>query len=147
MNRKKRVLIAFSSPKYERLFQIINEREYDIIEIVYPKPFNLRTKLAKIAARLLEKSYTHIVLKEFDTQSIDGLMKYLFERYHYYYAINSYNVEFALTGSKKQTIVSSILSTILKVSKCWYIKPSSWDTKRFSIGVSETSYFEIENNS
>jgi tRNA A-37 threonylcarbamoyl transferase component Bud32 len=143
---KKRVLITFSSAKYERLFKIIDERDYDIIELITPIPDNPRTKLAKIASEILSKRFNHIFVKELDTNNIEQLIGYIYNKYYNYYIQNNYNVEFALTGSKRQTIVCSILVTILKVSKCWYISPSSWDTNRFSKGAIETSFFEIISN-
>jgi len=142
---KKRVLITFSSAKYERLFKVIDEREYDIIELISPTPDTPRTKLARIASNILAKRFNHIVIKEFDTNNIEELTSYLFEKYYFYYVLNNYNVEIALTGTKRQTVVSSILSTLLKISKCWYVKPSYWDTERFSKGIGETTYFEIVN--
>lgn len=143
---KKRVLITFSSAKYERLFKIIDERDYDKIELITPIPENPRTKLAGIASEILSKRFNHIFVNELDTNDVGLLINHIYSKYYYYYVQNNYNVEFALTGSKRQTIVCSILSTILKISKCWYVSPSSLDTNKFTKGANGITFFEISTN-
>ena len=141
---KKRVLIAFSSPKYERLFKIIDEREFDVIELITPNPEHPRDKLALIAAEITAKRFNYVKINKFDTNDTQNLLEFLIKRFYEYYVNQNYNIELAFTGSKRQTIVCSIFSTVYKVSKCWYVRPTNWDTDRFSQGTESTSFFHVE---
>jgi hypothetical protein len=140
---KKRVLITFSSTKYERLFKILDEREYDIIELISPFSNNPRTELAENISVFLSKRFNHVIVKNLDTNNIKELIDHIYDKYYHYYVLNNCNVEFALTGSKRQTVICSIITTMMKISKCWYVSPTSWDTEKFSIGSLATEYFEI----
>ena len=54
------------------------------------------------------------------------------------------NFEISLTGSKMQTVAAAVLSSVCKVSQCWYIKPSKFDTKHFTKGVGDTRCYQIK---
>lgn len=139
---KRRVLFAFSSPKYERLFKIIDERDYDIIELIAPPIVHPRDKLAAVAADITSKRFNFVNITNFDSNNIQDLMSYLVNKCYEYYAEQNYNIEFALTGSKRQAVVSSLICSLYKVAKCWYVRPTKWDTEHFSKGVSTTNYFK-----
>lgn len=141
---KRRVLFAFSSPKYERLFKIIDEREFDIIELISPPADHPRNKLANIAAKITSKRFNFVKINNFDSNNIQDLLKFLIAKYYEYYINQNYNIEFALTGSKRQAIVSSAICSLFKVSKCWYVRPTIWDTEHFSKGSKSTSFFNVE---
>lgn len=141
---RSRVLIAFARPKNERLYHILDNREYDKIEIITPiKDKSPRSGAARIAIELISKKYNNTNITEFDSNDLDNLLPFLAEKYQEYYADLNYNVEIALTGSKRQTIAAAILSTFCKFSKVWYIKPHDIDPKRFSKGVGVTNFIRV----
>ena len=61
---RRRVLFTFASAKHERLLSLLDERDYDKIEIIVPKSPSARNKVAKIAAEVAARkfSYTDITL-------------------------------------------------------------------------------------
>ena len=141
---RNRVLIAFAKPKNERLYHILDNRDYDSIELITPEGHSsTRSNVARMTAELVCKKYSNANLNFFDSNDIKGVLNFMAEKYHQYYVDFNYNVEIALTGSKRQTIAAAILSSICKFSKVWYIKPSEIDIKRFSKGVGGTNFIQI----
>lgn len=141
---RNRVLFAFARPKNERLYHILDKREYDKIEIIAPiRDKSPRSGAARIATDLISKKFNNTNITEFDSNDLEGLIPFLAEKYQEYYVDLNYNIEIALTGSKRQTIAASILSSICKFSKVWYIKPYDIDPKRFSKGVGPTNFVQI----
>jgi len=143
---RNRVLIAFSRPKNERLYHVLDNREYDKIELITPKKdTSSRSRVARMTADLVGKKYNNISINDFDSNDLNGVLHFLTEKYQEYYVDLNYNIEIALTGSKRQTIAVAILSAICKFSKVWYISPSAIDPNRFSKGVGVTNFIQIEN--
>ncbi len=142
---RNRILIAFVRPKNERLYHMLDKREFDKIELITPKEHSSkRSKVAKMAAELVAKKFNNTTLSEYDSNDISGALNFLTQKYQEYYVNLNYNMEIALTGSKRQTIAVAMLSSVCKLSKVWYIRPDDVDPKRFSKGVGNTTYFEIK---
>jgi len=80
----RRVLIAFSSPKHERLYSLLDEREYDKIHIIVPAEDSPRNKLAKIAAEVAVRKFNHAEINEFGSDSLQNIMEYLSLQYQNY---------------------------------------------------------------
>lgn len=140
----RRVLIAFSSPKHERLYSLLDEREYDKIHLIVPPPDNPRNKLARIAAEIALRKYNHAEIIEFPSDNLHDLMEYLSIQYQHYFVNQNYSFEIALTGSKIQAIASAAITAVFKVNQCWYVQPSEWDENRFTEGTEETIYYNIK---
>lgn len=139
----RRVLIAFSSPKHERLYSLLDEREYDKIHIIVPAEDSPRNKLAKIAAQVALRKFNHAEIKEFDSDNLQDIMEYLSLQYQNYFVNQNFSFEIAITGSKLQTVASAAICAIYKVNQCWYLQPAEWDAKRFTQGNGETKLFTI----
>lgn len=139
----RRVLIAFASSKHERLYKLIDEREYDKIHIITPPADTPRNKLAKIAAEVALRKFSQAEIVEYSEDNLKGIMEYLAISYQNYFVDQNYTFEIALTGTKLQTVACAIISSIFKVSQCWYVQPSEWDINRFTMGVKETTVYKI----
>ena len=139
----RRVLIAFSSPKHERLYSLLDEREYDKIHIIVPTENSPRNRLAKIAAEVAVRKFNHAEIKEFGSDSLQSIMEYLSLQYQNYFINQNFSFEIAITGSKLQTVASAAICAVYKVNQCWYLQPSEWDAKRFTQGAGETKLFSI----
>ena len=142
----RRVLIAFSSPKHERLYSLLDEREYDKIHIIVPPADCARNKLAKIAAEVAIRKFNHAEIMEFGSDSLQDIMEYLSLQYQNYFVNQNFSFEIAITGSKLQTVASAAICAVYKVNQCWYLQPSEWDAKRFTQGTGETKIYSITKN-
>ena len=139
-----RTLLAFSSAKHERLFSLLEEREYDNIEIITSSSDEPRSRLATLAARFLCDSYSNAGISYFDTNDLEGLLYHLDERYLRNFSSTGANLEIGLTGSKLQAVAAAILSSRRKVSQAWYISPKQFDAKRFTEGFDKFNIYKIK---
>lgn len=143
---KKNLLVSFSSPKYEKLFKILENRSFDKIQIISPEGDSARSYLSNLASEVISKSYSNTELFQFDTNELKGILNFLTTQYQKYYIDQNFNFEFALTGSKKNTVACAAISATFKISHCWYITPNELDTNQFSKGVGSKTYFHISIN-
>lgn len=139
----RRVLIAFSSAKHERLYSLLDEREYDKIHIIVPAEDSPRHKLAKIAAEVAVRKFNHAEINEFESESLQDLMQYLSMQYQNYFVNQNFSFEIAITGTKLQTVATAAICAIYKVNQCWYLQPTEWDANRFTKGTGDTHIYEI----
>ncbi|HXA01471.1 MAG TPA: hypothetical protein VNW99_05745, partial [Cytophagaceae bacterium] len=139
----RRVLIAFSSAKHERLYSLLDEREYDKIHILVQKGDTPRHKLAKIAAEVALRKFNHAEIDEFESENLQDTMNYLALQYQNYFVNQNFSFEIAITGSKLQTVASAAICAVFKVNQCWYLQPTKWDPNKFTKGVGETRIFKI----
>jgi len=139
----RRVLIAFSSPKHERLFSFLDEREYDKIHIIVPSGSSPRDRLARIAAEVAVRRFNHAEIVESESEDLETLMQYLASTYQRYFVEQTFSFEIALTGSKIQAVASAVICATFMVSQVWYVQPLSWDPKRFTEGTKNTSVYSL----
>jgi serine/threonine protein kinase len=142
----RRVLVAFSSPKHERLYALLDEREYDKIHIIAPSGNTPRNELARIAAEVAVRKFNHAEITELESDNLQGIMEYLSIQYQNYFINQNFSFEIAITGSKIQTIACAAICSLYKISQCWYVQPSEWDAKRFTKGTGETKVYSIKRN-
>ncbi len=141
---KRNVLIGFSNSKYERLFKILDYRNFNKLLIVSPDNGSMRNQLANIASEVIVKSNPNTDLHQYDSNDLTGNLEFLTTYYQQYYIDQNFNFEIALTGSKRNTIASAAISAAFKISHCWYIKPAKWETERFSKGSGQKTYYKVE---
>lgn len=140
---KNRVLIAMCNVKYEKLFHLINEREFDNLDIFVSTSDNMKNKIAKAAAKVIKISYPEVVINNENMNSLSNVVKNLTKKYYYYFVNQGYNIELALTGHKIDALACGIISSKFKIANCWYLRSSSFDENEFSQGVADTKYYEI----
>ena len=140
---RQRVLCAASSAKHERLLSLLDRRDYDRIEIIAPTSESSRSRVAQIAADVAASNMANSNVAHIGSNDLELMLKFVTEKYRKWYVSSGFNFELGLTGSKLQAVACSATSAAFKVSQCWYIRPRSFDTDRFTKGVGETHFFEI----
>lgn len=140
---RQRVLCAASSAKHERLLSLLDHRDYDRIEIIAPKSESSRSKVAQIAADVAASSLANSNVVHIGSNDLEGMLKFVAEKYRKWYVGSGFNFELGLTGSKLQAVACSAASAAFKVSQCWYIRPKRFDIERFTKGVGETHIYKI----
>jgi serine/threonine protein kinase len=140
---RRRSLCAFSSVKHERLLTLLDEREYDYIEIVTPDDDSPKSRIAKLVAEVVASNYSNSGISSFSSHDLPSILDFLVNRYNHLYVLNGYNFELALTGSKLQAVACAALSDAVKVSQCWYVRPQSYDINKFTIGVGQSKFYEV----
>jgi len=71
------------------------------------------------------------------------MVTFALEQYQYWYVEQGYSLELGLTGSKMQAVAMAAVTAARKVSQVWYVRPTAFDTARFTKGVGDTGVFEI----
>ena len=140
---RQRVLCAASSAKHERLLSLLDRRDYDRIEIIAPESESSRSRVAQIAADVAASKLANSNVAHIGSNDLEGMLKFVSEKYKRWYICNGFNFELGLTGSKLQAVACSAASAAFKVSQCWYIRPKSFDIDRFTKGVGETRIYKI----
>ena len=137
-------LLGFVSPKNQRIFSILDKKEYDLVNLIIPNGGTQRDVLARTAGNIAVTNYSAVRLQEIETTDPKDNLQELFRCYSELYVENNYNLEIALTGSKMQAVAAAALSAVCKVSQCWYVKPKKFDVKHFTKGVGETKWYYID---
>jgi len=140
---RRRILCAFSSAKHERLLTLLDERDFDRIEILAPNGESPRSYLARIAADVAANNYANTNLTLINSHDLPGVLDFLAKHYQTWYVNGGFNFELALTGSKLQAVACAAMSVAVKVAQCWYVRPLQFDVNRFTMGVGDSSYFEV----
>lgn len=140
---RNRALITFGSAKHERLFTLLDQREFDRIEVLVSESGSSRSEVAAYAAEFVCGNYANASMCKLSTRDLRALTKYLDGRYLTLFCQAGVNVELGLTGSKIQAVAAAILSARRKVAQAWYVEPKEFDEKRFSTGVGAIRVFDI----
>lgn len=140
---RNRALLAFASAKHERLFSLLDKREFDYIEVIAPTGDEPRAKVALYAAEFVCQNYQNAKVTRIDSSDLFSLVSYLDEQFLDVYGNGGANLELGLTGSKIQAVAAAVLSARRKVAQAWYLSPDHFDPKRFSSGVGEARIFDI----
>lgn len=140
---RNRSLLAFSSPKHERLFSLLDYRDYDQIEIITSSKKTPRAKVSRLVSDVLAKNNPNTHIIEQDTDDLDKLVLNMDASYLRLYEQLGSNFDIGLTGSKIQAVASATLAAKRKISQAWYVKPSDFDEKRFSTGFKSLKIFKI----
>lgn len=139
-----RGLLAFASPKHERLIQLVEERDYDLIEVMVSEKQNSRSKIAQIAAEVAVRGQDSGNIRTCNTEHPAAILKALAERYEAWSVRDGLNFEIGLTGNKMQTVAAAALSASYRVNQAWYVSPATFDRQRFTTGVGKTRVFRIK---
>ena len=140
---RRRILLAFSSPKHERLLNLLDNRSFDEIIVVTYRNKTPRAEVARITAGLVASNYPGTSVESFSSDDLQGVLSYITKSYQDRYVVGGFNFEFGLTGSKLQTVACGAASAAFKISQSWYVRPARFDTERFTTGVADTTVFEL----
>lgn len=139
-----RVLFSFASAKHERLYTLLDERDYEQINIVVPEGDSAREKLARISAEFSLRKYNSATIHYINQSDIEKTLIQVAKDYYIYFITNNFPFEIGLTGTKAQTVAAAIFSAIFKISQCWYVRPEKWDIERFSTGYKEFNIIQVK---
>ena len=97
-----------------------------------------------MAAEIATRGKDRAEIDRVETEDIEVATNWLIEAYQQLFLNEGCNVEIGLTGSKIQSVAAAALSASIKYSACWYLKPNTYDSKRFTEGFTHTNFFEIK---
>jgi serine/threonine protein kinase len=138
-----RVLFAFASAKHERLYTLLDERDYEQINIVVTNGFEPRDVLARRSAEFSLRKFSSASIYYLNQNDLTAILQQLGKDYYNYFVVNNLPFEIGLTGTKIQSAAAALFASVFKVSQCWYVKPEIWDTNKFSKGASAFSLFKV----
>jgi ABC1 atypical kinase-like domain len=141
---RRRLLCAAASPKHERLMSLIEERDYDRVDIVVPASDTPRSRLARLAAEVASKNFHSSSVAEVPSDDLAGMLSFIATHYQRFYTHGNFDFELGLTGSKLHAVACAAASSALRFSQCWYVRPAGFDTDRFTQGVGTSRYFLLE---
>jgi hypothetical protein len=141
---RRRLLCASASPKHQRLLSLVDEREFDRIELIAPDADTPRSRLARLAADVAIRGAESAEVVEIGSNDVAGALGHLARLYHRWFVRGGFDFELALTGSKMHAVAFAAASASLKISQCWYVRPRNFDPQRFTHGVGEHRYFGLE---
>ncbi len=137
-----RVLAASASPKHERLLSLLDDRDFDILEILHPSPSTPRGRLATFAAELALRERSgrlHVV----ESDDLGEALRVIGASYYSWYILRGTAFEMALTGSKMHAVAMAAAASAFKVNQCWYVRPDAFDPDRFTSGVGASQLVEL----
>ena len=137
------LLCAAASAKHERLLSLMDEREYDAVDVVVPQGNSSRARLAQLAADVAVRGIELSRISSLDSNDLPGALKFLTERFRTYYLDGGFGIELALTGSKMHAVACSVAASTFKLAQVWYVAPESFDPERFTQGVGDTRWYEV----
>jgi hypothetical protein len=101
---RRRLLCAAASPKHERLMSLIDERDYDRVDIIVPASDSPRSRLARLAAEVATKDFHSSSAVALASDDLEGMLSFIAEHYQRYYVNGNYEFELGLTGSKLHAV-------------------------------------------
>lgn len=141
---RRRLLCAAASPKHERLMSLLDERDYDRVDIIVPAGETPRSRLARLAAEIAIRNFHSSSMRELSSDDLSGMLQFIANHYQRYYAHGNFDFELGLTGSKLHAVACAAASSALRFAQCWYVRPADFDVERFTRGVGESRYFLLE---
>ncbi len=138
------LLCAAVSAKHERLLSLMEERNYDAVDILVPNSDSYRGRLARLAADVATRGIEKSKVSQFDSNDLVNILSFLTSKFREYYLDQGFSIEFGLTGSKMHAVACAAASTAFKLEQIWYVSPDSFDPNRFTQGVGSTRWFIIE---
>jgi len=141
---RQRLLCAAASPKHERLMSLLDERDYDRVDIIVPASDTPRSRLARLAAEVATKNFHSSMSVELPSDDLVGTLDFIAGHYQRYYAHGNFDFELGLTGSKLHAVACAAASSALRFAQCWYVRPAEFDVERFTKGVGASRYLLLE---
>ena len=92
--------LASASPKHERLFSLLDRREFDQIEIVILRGDPPHAKVAAYAAEFICQNHPNASVTRFENDDLLGLVEYLDAKHLENLRYGGANFELSLTGAR-----------------------------------------------
>jgi len=139
----RRLLIASASPKHQRLLSLVQDRDYDIVEVMVQPSTTARGRLAQLAAEVALEGSRGGDKSEVDSNDLAGALAFIGRRFHHWYVDRKFAFDLGLTGSKMHAVACAAASVTFKISQCIYVRPAGFDPDRFTHGVGTTDLYEV----
>ena len=81
-----------------------------------------------------------------NSDDLEKTTAFLLRGFAQWYVRKGFNFEIGLTGSKMEAVAAAAISSICKVTQCWYVRPTKFDAARFTKGAGATRYFRLTLN-
>ena len=140
---RRRVLFAFASPKHERLLSLLDQREFDRLELVAPHGDSARNRVAREIADIAATDNSNSEITLIDSDDLAGATEFLLRGFARCYVGLGLNFEVGLTGSKMEAVAAAAVSSIRKITQCWYVRPQGFDPERFTKGAGKSRFFRL----
>jgi hypothetical protein len=140
---RRNALFAFASPKHERLLSLIDGRVIDRLEVVAPDGSSARNRVAQHIAEIAATDSSSADVTFINSDDLAKTTTFIMRGFTEWYVRKGFNVEIGLTGSKMEAVAAAAVSSICKITQCWYVRPAKFDAARFTKGAGETRYFRI----
>jgi hypothetical protein len=140
---RRKLLVAFASPKHERLLSLIDSRVIDRLEVVAPSGDTARNKVARQIAEIAASDNASSDVTLIDSDDLAGTIEFLMRSFAEWYLQRGFNFQMGLTGSKMEAVAAAAISAYYKVTQCWYVRPKKFDPLRFTKGAADTRFFRI----
>lgn len=144
---RRKVLFAFASPKHERLLSLLDNGVIDRLEVVAPDGTSPRNRVAKQIAEIAASDIANADVTHINSDDLERATAFLLSGFNQWYVRQGFNFEIGLTGSKMEAVAAAAVSSVCKVTQCWYVRPARFDAARFTKGAAETRYFRLALNS
>jgi hypothetical protein len=143
---RRSVMFAFASPKHERLLSLTDGRVIDRLEVVAPDGDSPRNRVAKQIAEIAATDSPSAGVTLINSDDLSRTTTFLLNGFAQWYVRKGFNFEIGLTGSKMEAVAAAALSSICKVTQCWYVRPAKFDAARFTKGTGATRHFRLTVN-
>lgn len=136
-------LIGILSPKNQRIFSLLDRREYAQAVLLCQKGNPETDKLVTMVGQYAQINYENTVFSIIDNNNLNTTIRALSDVYNILYNTEKMDVDLALTGTKLQAVLCAAFCVRYRINQCWYVAPNSYDPSRYSSGAEETRYFEV----
>lgn len=140
---RSRGLCAFASAKHERILRLIEQREYDVVEIMVDQADTARAKVAEMAATVALEECRAGEIVAADVVNLEAVLEILWSRHQQWYVKGGLNFELGLTGNKVEATAAAIVSALLPVNEVWYLEPAEFDVNSFTEGTGDSYYYSL----
>ncbi|WLA83230.1 hypothetical protein [Bradyrhizobium elkanii] len=140
---RRSLLVAFSSPKHERLLSLVESKVIDRLEVVAPAGDTARNRVARQIAEIAATDNASSKVTMIDSDDLRTTVDFLRKGFEDWYVRGGFNFEIGLTGSKMEAVAAAAISAFYKLTQCWYVRPQQFDPQRFTKGAGDTRFFRI----
>jgi hypothetical protein len=128
------------------LLSLIDGRVIDRLEVVAPDGNSARNRVAKQIAEIAATDSSSASVTFINSDDLSKTTAFLLAGFAQWYVRKGFNFEIGLTGSKMEAVAAAAISSICKVTQCWYVRPAKFDSARFTKGTGDMRYFRLTLN-
>lgn len=138
-----KALLAFASAKHERLIQLVEDRDYDLVRVVVDSSKHARATVAKLAAEVATRGDEAGSIEECNIKDPNEVLQIVRRVFRSAYIDGGMNFEVGLTGDKLEALAVAAFCAVINVNSVWYVKPQAFDPERFTAGAKNTTYYSV----